>query len=82
MKIKDFYHKKGVEKGVENWISEILDFCLTRETIDFTRFFGERETGFEPATPTLARWCSTSWATRAYNKNYFIELPSLCQGIF
>ena len=47
MKIKDFYHKKGVEKGVENWISEILDFCLTRETIDFTRFFGERETGFE-----------------------------------
>ena len=26
----------------------------------------ERETGFEPATPTLARLCSTNWATLAY----------------
>ena len=25
----------------------------------------ERETGFEPATPTLARSCSTNWATFA-----------------
>ena len=30
----------------------------------FERNF-ERETGFEPATPTLARSCSTSWATLA-----------------
>ncbi len=24
------------------------------------RYFLERKTGFEPATPTLARWCSTT----------------------
>ena len=26
----------------------------------FRRSFLERTTGFEPATPTLARWCSTN----------------------
>ena len=30
-------------------------------------FLWERETGLEPATPTLARSCSTNWATRAYS---------------
>ena len=35
----------------------------------------ERETGLEPAAPTLARSCSTNWATRAY-VNCFV---SVCQ---
>ena len=33
--------------------TEVWNFCL------------ERKTRFEPATLTLARWCSTSWATSA-----------------
>ena len=37
--------------------------------------FKERETGLEPAAPTLARSCSTNWATRAY-VNCFV---SVCQ---
>ncbi len=39
-----------------------LDFKSSVSTNSTTRaleFFLERKTGFEPATPTLARWCST-----------------------
>ena len=38
----------------------------------------ERETGLEPATPTLARSYSTNWATRAYV--YYINIPIICKG--
>ena len=40
--------------------------------------FSERETGLEPATPTLARSYSTNWATRAYV--YYINIPIICKG--
>ena len=38
-----------------------LEHLFWKRTVDI-----ERETGFEPATPTLARLCSTNWATLAY----------------
>ena len=38
----------------------------------------ERETGLEPATPTLARSYSTNWATRAYN--HYINITIICKG--
>ena len=38
----------------------------------------ERETGLEPATPTLARSYSTNWATRAYI--YYINITIICKG--
>ena len=36
-----------------------------RDTSCDVSLFPERETGLEPAAPTLARSCSTNWATRA-----------------
>ena len=40
----------------------------------------ERETGLEPATPTLARSYSTNWATRAYN--YYINTINTCKDVY
>ena len=40
----------------------------------------ERETGLEPATPTLARSYSTNWATRAYN--YYINIINTCKDVY
>ena len=37
----------------------------------------ERKTGFEPATPTLARLCSTSWAIFASVRMKGLEPPRL-----
>ena len=51
-----------------------LDFCfiffeINKHTIDISEQILvrllERKTGLEPATPTLARSCSTNWATFA-----------------
>ena len=39
----------------------------------FAALFQERKTGLEPATLTLARLCSTKWATSAFCKNCFEE---------
>ena len=33
----------------------------------------ERKTGLEPATPTLARLCSTNWAISAINKSNHVK---------
>ena len=38
--------------------------------------FLERKTGLEPATPTLARSCSTKWATSANKKNFGVARPN------
>src|SRR4051812_9283690 len=38
----------------------------------------ERKTGFEPATPTLARWCSTTELLPHYIEGYFAFAKSLC----
>ena len=49
------------------WIRD-SDFLRHKKSASTSlkRFNVERETGFEPAAPTLARSCSTSWATLAY----------------
>ena len=56
-----------------------LDFKSSVSTNSTTRaleFFLERKTGFEPATPTLARWCSTPELLSHFvhwNSNEFFE---------
>ena len=49
---------------------------IKKRTSEWCPFFDkkERETGLEPAAPTLARSCSTNWATRAYLKLFCICL--------
>ena len=46
-----------------NWLFPLFHHN-TQITISLNK--NERKTGFEPATPTLARSCSTSWATFAF----------------
>ena len=42
----------------------------------------ERKTGLEPATPTLARWCSTTELLPHASDNSVSPLPRLCQVIY
>ena len=61
----------GIEPTTSAWKAEVLPLNYTRiiyiqiniiHTITAypARQIMERKTGFEPATPTLARWCSTT----------------------
>ena len=44
-----------------------------------SKFWLERETGFEPATFSLEGWRSTNWATPAFYPEHIQEWYSICQ---
>ena len=46
--------RTGTPEGTRFWVVRVCQFRHTGIIIV------ERKTGFEPATPTLARWCSTT----------------------
>ena len=57
----------GFEPGNKGFAGLCLTAWLRRlkqkgaeRPVDGKPLFRERETGLEPATPTLARWCSTN----------------------
>ena len=72
----------GLEPARSQW-SQDFKSCVSTDSTTAASL--ERKTGLEPATPTLARLCSTNWAIFAfflffYNSNALLSFP--CQGWF
>ena len=55
---------RGIEPLLQDWESWVLTVIRTEHL--------ERKTRLELATPTLARLCSTNWATSAYKAPKFL----------
>ena len=68
-KFTSFISSDKVPKPLELWNQK-------KSSAYTARGLTERKTGLEPATPTLARLCSTKWATSAYcikyRRTYFL----------